>query len=102
MSGIAIDFNKPFKFHGNHFKRWQTKIMFFLTRKKVSHILKEDIPVIPVMSIPQGSTTNGKTTMDTNTSVPTKNAELERLTAEYTEKVKQAEKDILLWQRVRY
>ena len=96
VSGTAVDFNKPFKFHGSHFKRWQTKMLFFLTTKKVAHVLKEDIPVIPVMSIPQGSTSNSKTVMDTDTFVPTKNAKLERLTAEYAEKVKQAEKDILL------
>jgi len=95
VSGTTIDFNKPLKFHGSHSKRWQTKMLFFLTTKKVAHVLKEDIPVIPVMSIPQGSTSNGKTAMDTD-------AELERLTAEYAEKVKQAEKDILLWQENNY
>jgi len=58
--------------------------------------------VIPVMSIPMGSTSNGKTTMDTDASVPTKNAELERLTVEYAEKVKQAEKDILIWKENDY
>ena len=52
--------------------------------------------MIPVMSIPMGSTSNGKTTMDTDASIPTKNAKLERLTVEYVEKVKQAEKDTLL------
>jgi len=96
VSGTTIDFNKPFKFHDSHFKRWQTKMLFFLTTKKVSHVLKEDLPVIPVMSIPMGSTSNGKTTMDTDASIPTKNAKLERLTVEYVEKVKQAEKDTLL------
>jgi len=96
VSRTAIDFNKPFKFHGSHFKRWQTKMLFFLTTKKVAHVLKEDLPMIPVMSIPMESTSNGKTTMDTDAFVSTKNAELERLTAEHAEKVKQAEKDIPL------
>ncbi len=98
VSGTAVDFNKPFKFHGSHFKRWQTKMLFFLTTKKVAHVLKEDIPVIPVMSIPQGSTSNGKTAMDTDALVPTINVELKRLTVEHAEKVKQTEKEILLWQ----
>ena len=35
VSGTAFDFNKPFKFHGSHFKRWQTKMLFFLTTKKL-------------------------------------------------------------------
>jgi len=34
VSGTANDFNKPFKFHRSHFKRWQTKMLFFLTTKK--------------------------------------------------------------------
>jgi hypothetical protein len=97
VSGTAIDFNKPFKFHGSHFKRWQTKMLFLLTTKKVDHVLKEDMPVIPELSIPTGSTSNGKTTMEIDASVPAKNAELERLNAEHAEKVKQANKDILLW-----
>ena len=58
--------------------------------------------MIPVMSIPHGSTYNGKTTMDTDTSVPTKNDELEMLTAEHAEKVKQVEKDVLLWKENDY
>ena len=82
MSGTAVDFNKPFKFHDSHFKRWQTKMLFFITTKKVAYVLKEDIPVIPVMSIPQGSTSNGKTTMDTDAPVPTINAELEKICCE--------------------
>jgi hypothetical protein len=44
-----------------------------------------------------GSNSNGKTTMDIDASDPTKNAELERFTAEHAEKVKQANIDILLW-----
>jgi len=96
VSGTAIDFNKLFKFHGSHFKRWQTKMLFFPTTKKVAHVLKEGLHVIPVMSIPMESTSNGETAMDTDASVSTKNVELERLTAEHAEKVKQVEKDILL------
>jgi len=102
VSGTAIDFNKTFKFHGSHFKRWQTKMLFFLTTKKVAHILKEDIPVIPAMSIPMETTSNGKTTVDTDASGTATNAELERLTTEHAEKVKQAEKDILFRQENDY
>jgi len=29
------DLNKPFKFEGYHFKRWQQKMMFSLTMRKV-------------------------------------------------------------------
>ncbi|CAJ2644652.1 unnamed protein product [Trifolium pratense] len=38
---------KPFKFEGLHFKRWQQKMYFFLTLKKVVNVLNEDIPVLP-------------------------------------------------------
>ena len=61
VSRTTVDFNKPFKFHGIHFKRWQTKMLFFLTTKKVAYVLKKDIPVIPVISIPTASNSNRKT-----------------------------------------
>ena len=96
VSGTAVDFNKLFKFHGVHFKRWQAKMLFFLTTKKVANVLQEDIPVMPVLSIPTASNIDGRTTIDTDASDPTGQAELERLTAEHAEKVKQANKEILL------
>ncbi|PNX85361.1 hypothetical protein L195_g041429, partial [Trifolium pratense] len=34
---------KPFKFEGLHFKRWQQKMYFFLTLKKVVNVLKERV-----------------------------------------------------------
>ena len=102
VSGTAVDFNKPFKFHGSNFKRWQTKMMFFLTTKKVAHVLKDNVPVIPSMSVPMETTSNGKTAVATDASISAANAELERLTAEHAEKVKQAEKDILLWKEEDY
>ncbi|AET02811.1 hypothetical protein MTR_8g052530, partial [Medicago truncatula] len=71
-TGTAIDFNKPFKFHGTHFKRWQTKMQFFLTTKKVAYVLNDAIPVIPTLSIPTASNSNGVTAMDTDVSDPTK------------------------------
>jgi len=96
MSGTAVVFNKPFKFHGSHFKRWQTKMLFFLTTKKVAHVLKEDMLVILVISIPTTSNSDSKTTMDADASDPTRKAGLERLTAEHAKEVKQANIDILL------
>jgi len=95
VTGTTIDFNKPFKFHGSHFKHCQTKMMFFLTTKKVANVLQEDTPVIPVLLIPTASNSNDTTAMDTDASDPTRKVELERLTAENAEKVKQANKDIL-------
>lgn len=38
---------KPFKFEGNHFKRWQHKMFFFLTLKKCAYVLNDPIPVVP-------------------------------------------------------
>jgi len=102
VCGTADDFNKPFKFHGSHFKCWQTKMLFFLNTKKVVHVLKEDIPVIPVTSIPMASNSNSKTSMDTNICDPTRKAELEKLTVKHAEKGKQANIDIHLWKENDY
>jgi hypothetical protein len=41
---------KPFKFEGLHFKRWQQKMYFFLTLKKVVYVLNQDIPAVPAAS----------------------------------------------------
>ncbi|XP_073219682.1 uncharacterized protein [Cicer arietinum] len=46
-SSFASDYNKPFRFEGSHFKRWQQKMLFFLTTKKLANVLKDDIPVVP-------------------------------------------------------
>ena len=43
----ASDYNKPFRFEGSHFKRWQQKMLFFLTTKKLANVLKDDISVVP-------------------------------------------------------
>ncbi|KEH39347.1 transmembrane protein, putative [Medicago truncatula] len=54
----ANDFNKPFLFTGSHFKRWQQKMLFFLTTKKVAYVLKEAMPVAPTSSTPAGANNN--------------------------------------------
>jgi len=46
-SGYSVpDYNKPFRFEGNHFERWQQKMQFFLTTKKVVNVLRDPIPVV--------------------------------------------------------
>ncbi|KAK2429298.1 putative mitochondrial protein [Trifolium repens] len=56
----TADFNRPFRFQGSHFKRWQQMMLFFLTTKKVANVLTEDMPVIPASSEPSGSNSNGQ------------------------------------------
>ncbi|XP_058727108.1 uncharacterized protein LOC131598537 [Vicia villosa] len=55
--------DKPFKFEGSNFKHWQSKMKFFLTLKKVAHVLTEDIPILPSRSI---EITNGKSTTESD------------------------------------
>ncbi|XP_058741388.1 uncharacterized protein LOC131613760 [Vicia villosa] len=55
--------DKPSKFEGSNFKRWQSKMKFFLTLKKVAHVLTEDIPIVPSGSI---EITNGKSTAESD------------------------------------
>ncbi|KAM7507327.1 hypothetical protein LguiA_017780 [Lonicera macranthoides] len=41
----TADLNVPFRFDGMHFKRWQQKMYFYLTTKKVQSTLESDKPV---------------------------------------------------------
>src|SRR3954469_3458558 len=62
-TAVASVNDKPFKFEGSNFKRWQSKMKYFLTLKKVAHVLTEDIPIVPSGSI---EITNGKSTAGTD------------------------------------
>ncbi|GAU38712.1 hypothetical protein TSUD_396400 [Trifolium subterraneum] len=47
---------RPFKFEGLHFKRWQQKMFFFLTLKKVVHVLSDEMPLVVTAGSSSGTT----------------------------------------------
>jgi hypothetical protein len=44
---VVGETEKPFKFEGLHFNRWQQKMLFFLTLKKVAKVLTTTMFVGP-------------------------------------------------------
>ncbi|KAK2371690.1 hypothetical protein QL285_084608 [Trifolium repens] len=90
---------RPFKFEGNHFKRWQQKMFFFLTLKKCAYVLKDPIPVVPVVTDASASGTKEhpvNTNGDSVTAEPDKDKG--KATAEQIkEKALQIEKERQLW-----
>ncbi|XP_062114213.1 uncharacterized protein LOC133825265 [Humulus lupulus] len=42
----VVDINKPFRFEGNHFKRWKQKMLFFFRMKNVNFALTTDKPTV--------------------------------------------------------
>ena len=56
QSIIKTHVEKPEKFKGSDFRRWQQKMLFYLTTLHVSNVLTDDIP-----SAPTGEGTNPPT-----------------------------------------
>ncbi|CAJ2634277.1 unnamed protein product [Trifolium pratense] len=88
---------RPFKFEGNHFKRWQQKMFFFLTLKKCAYVLKQPIPVVPAEASASASGTNEQT-VNTNGDAVSAEKDKGKATAEQLkEKALQLEIDRQLW-----
>ncbi|CAJ2666075.1 unnamed protein product [Trifolium pratense] len=86
---------RPFKFEGNHFKRWQQKMFFFLTLKKCAYVLKQPIPVVPAEASASGT---NEQTVNTNGDVVSAEKDKGKATAEQLkEKALQLEIDRQLW-----
>ncbi|CAJ2662205.1 unnamed protein product [Trifolium pratense] len=86
---------RPFKFEGNHFKRWQQKMFFFLTLKKCAYVLKQPIPVVPAEASASGT---NEQTVNTNGDAVSAEKDKGKATAEQLkEKALQLEIDRQLW-----
>ena len=44
---VGTHHEKPKKFNGDNFKRWQQKMLFYLTTLNLVHVLKEECPKAP-------------------------------------------------------
>ncbi|GAU50989.1 hypothetical protein TSUD_185580 [Trifolium subterraneum] len=90
---------RPFKFEGNHFKRWQQKMFFFPTLKKCAYVLKYPIPVVP--DVPTDASASGTKEQPVNTNGQTGSAaepDKGKATAEqFKENALQIEKERQLW-----
>ncbi|GAU50608.1 hypothetical protein TSUD_410180 [Trifolium subterraneum] len=90
---------RPFKFEGNHFKRWQQKMFLFLSLKKCAYVLKDPIPVVP--DVPTDASASGTKEQPVNTNGQIGSAaepDKGKATAEQLkEKALQIEKERQLW-----
>ncbi|CAJ2672189.1 unnamed protein product [Trifolium pratense] len=89
---------RPFKFEGNHFKRWQQKMFFFPTLKKCAYVLKQPIPVVPADASASGTNEQTVQTVNTNGDAVSAEKDKGKATAEQLkEKALQLEIDRQLW-----
>ena len=52
VSGVKTHVKEPEKFKGVDFKRWQQKMLFYLTTLNLAHVVKEEVPVATENLIP--------------------------------------------------
>ena len=48
VNSITNHGEKPEKFNGTHFKRWQQKMLFYLTTLNLVRFLNEDVPKLDI------------------------------------------------------